>query len=134
MAESESAFDRHVGTEWLELGPEEARGRIKVGDQHKQPHGVVHGGVYATLAESICSQATSQAIAAEGLIALGQSNSTTFLRPVTDGYLNATARARHKGRTTWVWDVEITDDEGRLCAMVRMTAAIRPRPEPGTRS
>lgn len=123
-----SPFDEHVGTEWLEIGPEEARGRITVADHHKQPDGAVHGGVYATLAESICSEATARAIAGEGKVALGQSNSTTFLRPITDGHLNAVARPRHRGRTTWIWDVEISDDDGRPCALVRMTAAVRPAP------
>jgi 1,4-dihydroxy-2-naphthoyl-CoA hydrolase len=125
-----SPFDQHVGTEWLDIGPEEARGRIAVADRHKQPHGVVHGGVYATLAESLCSAATSRAIGPEGKVALGQSNSTTFLRPISDGHVNAVARPRHRGTTTWVWDVEISDDDGRLCALVRMTAAIRPARAP----
>ena len=125
-AAAASPFDEHVGTEWLEIGPEEARGRIAVADHHKQPHGAVHGGVYATLAESICSEATSRAIESEGKVGLGQSNSTTFLRPITEGHLNAVARPRHRGRTAWVWDVEISDDDGRLCALVRMTAAVRP--------
>jgi 1,4-dihydroxy-2-naphthoyl-CoA hydrolase len=58
---------------------------------------------------------------------MGQSNDTTFLRPISDGYANATARSRHRGRTTWVWDVDVTDDEGRLCALSRMTIALRPQ-------
>jgi 1,4-dihydroxy-2-naphthoyl-CoA hydrolase len=57
---------------------------------------------------------------------MGQSNSATFIRPITEGYVHATARPRHRGRTTWVWDVEITDDQDRLCALVRMTIAVRP--------
>ena len=122
-----SPFDDHIGTEWLELGDEVARGRIAVQDHHKQPLGLVHGGVYATLAESLCSAATYGAVSQEGMVSMGQSNSTTFLRPITEGHVNALARRRHAGRTTWVWDVEITDDEGRLCAMVRMTTAVRPR-------
>jgi uncharacterized protein (TIGR00369 family) len=130
-AAQRSPFDELVGTEWLDIGGDEARGRVAVSDHHKQPHGAVHGGVYATLAESICSEATSRAVEAEGKVALGQSNNTTFLRPVTDGHLNAVARVRQRGRTTWVWDVEISDDEGRLCALVRMTAAVRPAPGSG---
>ena len=59
---------------------------------------------------------------------MGQSNSATFMRPITEGHVNAVARTRHRGRTTWVWDVEITDDEERLCALVRMTVAVRPVP------
>jgi uncharacterized protein (TIGR00369 family) len=59
---------------------------------------------------------------------MGQANDTTFLRPISDGQINATAHPRHRGRTTWVWDVEIADDEGRVCALSRMTIAVRPRP------
>jgi 1,4-dihydroxy-2-naphthoyl-CoA hydrolase len=66
------------------------------------------------------------------------SNQTSFLRPIVDGTIHAVARRRHRGRTTWVWEVDITDDEGRLCALVRMTVAVRGRPDApapdGTRS
>ena len=57
------------------------------------------------------------------------SNRATFLRPITAGTIHAQATRRHRGRTTWVWDVEISDDDGRLCAMSRMTIAVRPAPE-----
>jgi uncharacterized protein (TIGR00369 family) len=122
-----SHFDNLIGTEWLELGPEEARARVAVRDDHKQPLGLVHGGVFASLAESVCSAATYRAVAEEGMVAMGQSNSATFLRPITEGHVNALARSRHRGRTTWVWDVELTDDEDRLCALVRLHIAVRPR-------
>ena len=61
----------------------------------------------------------------EGKIAVGQSNHTSFLRPITQGTVHALARRRHRGRTTWLWDVEISDDEGRVCALSRMTIAVR---------
>ena len=57
------------------------------------------------------------AVADDGSIAVGQSNNTTFLRPVTAGTVHAEAAPRHRGRTTWVWDVDFTDDDGRLCAI-----------------
>ncbi|MSO41770.1 MAG: PaaI family thioesterase [Solirubrobacterales bacterium] len=115
-----------IGTEWIEDGPELARARIAVTDKLRQPLGLVHGGVLATLAESVCSRATYLAVAEEGNVAMGQSNATSFLRPMTEGHINAVARRRHGGRTTWIWDVEISDDEGRLCALVRTTVAVRP--------
>jgi 1,4-dihydroxy-2-naphthoyl-CoA hydrolase len=68
---------------------------------------------------------TWQAVEAEGRTAQGLSNQTSFLRPILDGTIHAIARRRHRGRTTWVWEVEITDDAGRLCALVRMTIAVR---------
>jgi uncharacterized protein (TIGR00369 family) len=87
--------------------------------------GLVHGGVFASIAESITSLATALAVIPEGRIAQGLSNQTSFLRPITEGTIHAEARRRHRGRTTWVWEVEITDDHGRLCALVRMTIAVR---------
>ncbi len=115
-----------IGLEYLETSPDEIRARIAVTDDVRQPAGLVHGGVYAVMAESICSAATWLAVHERGMAAMGQSNSATFIRPITEGHVNATARPRHRGRTTWVWDVEITDDEGRIASLIRMTVAVRP--------
>lgn len=132
MSQSQSApsgFAELIGTEWLELDPDGARARLAVREHHLQPYGVVHGGVYASLAESLCSAATYSAVAEQEMVALGMSNHGTFLRPIADGHVNASAVARHRGSTTWIWDVEMSDDSGRLCALVRMTIAVRPRRE-----
>ena len=75
--------------------------------------------------ESIASLATWAAVSADGKTAQGLSNQTSFLRPLLGGTIHAVARCRHRGRTTWVWEVEISDDEARLCALVRMTVAVR---------
>jgi 1,4-dihydroxy-2-naphthoyl-CoA hydrolase len=117
-----------IGLEYVEAGPEEVRARVEITDDLRQPAGLVHGGVFGVIAESICSGATWLAVHGDGMTAMGQSNSSTFLRPIADGHVNAVARPRHRGRTTWVWDVEISDDEGRLCALVRMTVAVRSSP------
>jgi 1,4-dihydroxy-2-naphthoyl-CoA hydrolase len=117
-----------IGLEYMESSDELVRARVEVTDTVRQIHGIVHGGAHAVIAESICSRATGAAVAPEGMVAMGQSNHATFLRPITDGHINAEARTRHRGRTTWIWDCELTDDDGRLCAMVRMTIAVRPRP------
>jgi 1,4-dihydroxy-2-naphthoyl-CoA hydrolase len=122
-----SGFAEEIGVEWIDLDPENARARITVEPRHKQPFGIVHGGVYASLAESVCSAAAYTAVKDNGEVALGMANSTTFLRPISEGHVNAAARVRQRGRTTWVWDVELTDDDDRVCALVRMTVAIRPR-------
>lgn len=115
-----------IGLEYLDTSPDEIRARISVTDDVRQPAGLVHGGVYSTMAESICSAATSLVVQEDGMAAMGQSNDATLLRPITEGHVNALARPRHRGRTTWVWDVEITDDEGRIAALIRMTVAVRP--------
>jgi uncharacterized protein (TIGR00369 family) len=84
--------------------------------------------VYASIAESLTSFATWTAVSEDGSSAQGLSNQTSFLRPILRGMIHATARRRHRGRTTWVWEVDITDDEGRVCALVRMTVAVREAP------
>jgi 1,4-dihydroxy-2-naphthoyl-CoA hydrolase len=119
-------FDRHYGLELLEIGDAEVRARVAVGEHHKQPAGLVHGGLYASVAESIASIATGMSVLEEGKVAMGMSNNTSFLRPVTGGVVHAHAVRLHRGRTTWMWDVSFQDDDGRTCALSRMTIAVRP--------
>jgi 1,4-dihydroxy-2-naphthoyl-CoA hydrolase len=121
-------FDRLYGLEFLECSDSEVRAQVVVGEQHKQPAGLVHGGLYASLAESIASIATGMTVLDEGYVAMGMSNNTSFLRPVTEGTVHAHATRLHRGRTTWLWDVKFTDDDGRTCALTRMTIAVRPLP------
>jgi 1,4-dihydroxy-2-naphthoyl-CoA hydrolase len=119
-------FDRLYGIEFVEMSDSEGYARLLVRDELKQPAGLVHGGVYASLAESLTSIATGMTVLDEGLVAMGMSNNTSFLRPVTEGTVHAHATRLHRGRTTWVWDVTFTDDGGRTCALTRMTIAVRP--------
>jgi 1,4-dihydroxy-2-naphthoyl-CoA hydrolase len=121
-------LDDVLGFELLEASGEGCRARCPAERRVQQPMGLVHGGIYAALAEGMVSWATVVAVAPSGNFAVGQSNNTTFLRPVTSGYVNGEGTPRHRGRTTWVWDVEFTDDEGRLCAISRVTLAVRPAP------
>jgi 1,4-dihydroxy-2-naphthoyl-CoA hydrolase len=117
-----------IGLEYLGSDFDRPRARVPVTDAVRRPYGIVHGGAYAVIAESLCSRATGRAVAPDGMVAMGQSNQASFIRPISDGTVHAEATARHRGRTTWIWDCEITDDAGRLCALVRMTVAVRPRP------
>ena len=121
-------FDRLYGLEFLDMNDEEVHAQVKVRDELCQPGGLVHGGVFASIAESMASIATWMAVQDDGKAAHGMSSQTSFLRPIVDGTIHAAARRRHKGRTTWVWEGDMTDDAGRLCALVRMTVAIRDVP------
>jgi 1,4-dihydroxy-2-naphthoyl-CoA hydrolase len=118
-------FDRLYGLELIDFSEEHATARVQVRDELRQPAGLVHGGVFASIAETLASMATWVAVHPHGRTAQGLSNQTSFLRPILDGTIHAAARRRHKGRTTWVWEVDITDDQERLCALVRMTIAVR---------
>ena len=121
-------FDDLYGLQLLEVTDELVRGEVTVRDELHQPFGVVHGGVLASISETLASLGTLAVVFPDGNAAIGSSNSTSFLRPIGDGTIHARALRRHRGRTTWVWDVEITDDAGRLCALTRMTIAVRPLP------
>jgi 1,4-dihydroxy-2-naphthoyl-CoA hydrolase len=125
-------FDALYGLEVLEHDDAYVRAQVAVRDDLKQAMGLVHGGVFASIAESITSLATALAVLPEGRSAQGLSNQTSFLRPITQGTIHAEARRRHRGRSTWVWEVELTDDDGRLCALVRMTIAVRDLPGAAT--
>jgi uncharacterized protein (TIGR00369 family) len=124
-----AGFDQLYGLELVELNHERAVGKVAVREQLKQPLGIVHRGVYAAIAESLASIATARAVAPEGRIAVGLANQTSFLDSVTGGAIHAVASVKHRGRTTWVWEVEISDDRGALCALTRVTLAIRSRPD-----
>jgi 1,4-dihydroxy-2-naphthoyl-CoA hydrolase len=127
MSELEaSPFDRHYGLEVDEAGEELVRAHVPVVKHVTQPLGLVHGGVYASIAEALASLGTNIGVVPRGSVGLGMSNHSTFLRPISQGTIHAVARRRHRGRTTWVWDVELTDDEERLCAVSRVTIAVRP--------
>ncbi len=123
-------FDAFYGLELLELTPELARAQLVVAEEHKQPWGIVHGGVYASIAEGLTSYATAKAVIPDGKGAAGMANQTSFLRPLSGGTIHATAVRKHGGRTTWVWEVEFSDDQGRICALTRMTIAVREAPTP----
>jgi len=130
----DQGFDALYGLEITELSADSVRGLVQVRDELKQPGGLIHGGVYAAMAESLASTGTAAVVMPEGKIAVGLSNQTSFLRPITQGTICGTATAKHRGRTTWVWEVELTDDAGRLCVLTRVTVAVRDpqsAPSPG---
>jgi 1,4-dihydroxy-2-naphthoyl-CoA hydrolase len=122
-------LDDVLGFELLEVTPERCRGRFAVEKRVQQPLGLVHGGAFASLAESMVSATTHMAVQDEGNFAVGQSNSTSFFRPATEGVVHAEGSPIHRGRTSWVWDVRFTDDDDRLCAVSRVTIAVRPVPK-----
>src|SRR4051812_13999811 len=113
-------FDGLYGLELQSVDGDEVRARVHVDDRHLQPFGLVHGGGYAAMAESIASHGTAIGTGQQKFVA-GLSNQTSFLRPVfKDDTISAVATPRHKGSTTWVWEVECTDGQGRPCALVRV--------------
>jgi uncharacterized protein (TIGR00369 family) len=121
----ERTLDGTLGVEVVEVTDDVIRGRLPVEDRVRQAYGIVHGGAMSAIAESLASLGTARGVLADGKIAMGQEINASFMRPISDGHVNALARVRRRGRTAWNWEVEITDDSGRLCALLRATIAVR---------
>ncbi len=126
VAESD-CLDGVLGFEVVEMSDVHAVGRFPIANRVRQRFGLVHGGAYAALAEMLATEATVAVVYPGGFAAMGISNDTSFLRGARGEWITARARRRHRGRTTWVWEVDHTDDEGRLCAVSRVTIAVRAR-------
>jgi 1,4-dihydroxy-2-naphthoyl-CoA hydrolase len=125
----EEGLDGVFGMELEEISGERASARIPVTRRLCQRFGLVHGGTYCAIAEFLASEGTVAGVRDEGNLAMGTQNSSYFLRAVSEGVLHAEGRPRHRGRTVWVWDVDFTDDRGRLCATSRVSLAVRPAPD-----
>jgi 1,4-dihydroxy-2-naphthoyl-CoA hydrolase len=91
-------------------------GHLDLGPEHHTPWGIVHGGVYTTAVESAASIGASVAVRDQGMVAVGLTNTTHFLRSVTTGRVRVEATALNHGRTQQLWRVDITNDLGKLIA------------------
>ena len=104
-----AGFERLIGIELDDIGPDRVSAHLEVVDHHKQPYGIVHGGVYCSIVETLCSIGAALWALEQGIQAVvGVSNSTDFLRSVQDGRIEATATPVHRGRSQQLWQVEIT--------------------------
>jgi uncharacterized protein (TIGR00369 family) len=127
----ERTFEGFLGLQWHELTDQSAKVSFQVRDNLKQPLGLLHGGIYSAVAETIASVATVRAVWRDGRIGSGLSNTASFLRPITAGTVNVAARRRHHDDREWLWSHEFRDDQNRLCALVDVTIAVRPAPDAG---
>jgi uncharacterized protein (TIGR00369 family) len=124
----ERSFEGWLDLEWLELDRESAHVRLNIREQMRQPLGLLHGGIYSAVAETVASVATVAAVWEDGYIGSGLSNYASFLRPVTGGTLDVFAKLRGHDDREWTWGHEFRDEQDRLCALVDVTIAVRPAP------
>ncbi len=117
-------LDQALGLRFVRATTDEVVAELTVGPTHLQPYGLVHGGVYCAMAETVASAAAAIHAMARGRHTVGLENSTSFLRAVRGGTLRATGRPLAAGRRSHVWEVAIRDDEGRLAATGRVRLLI----------
>lgn len=111
-------FDSELGLQFTELGPDGARAQLDVRPKLLQLTGVVHGGVYCAMIESIASMAAFAWLNShgEGGSVVGVNNNTDFVRSISSGMVYGTAEPLHRGRRQQLWLVTITDDTDRVVA------------------
>lgn len=112
-----------LGIEFLEVGDDFIRARVPVDRRTRQPFGLLHGGVSVVLAETLGS-CGAQYSAPEGQRAVGLDINANHLRGAMSGYVTGIARPVHRGRTTQVWQIDMTNDAGELTCVSRITMAV----------
>jgi 1,4-dihydroxy-2-naphthoyl-CoA hydrolase len=124
----QSTLCGRIGIELLEIGDDFIRGRMPVDERTVQPMGIVHGGASVALAETLGSVAAWLSTD-EDKAAVGLEVNANHLRPVSSGWVHARCAPLHLGRTTQVWQIELTDDAGRRTCVSRITMAVIDRPD-----
>src|SRR5579872_6301986 len=98
----------------VRLAADEVVAELTVGPQHLQPHGIVHGGLYTGVIETVASMGASVDAMSRGQVAVGLENHTSFLRAVREGTLTARALSLVRGRRTQVWEASVTTADGKV--------------------
>jgi 1,4-dihydroxy-2-naphthoyl-CoA hydrolase len=113
-------FEVALGLTFTRVTPEEVACEVPVGPHLVQPYGLVHGGVYSSIIETLASVGAALFAMPKGQTTVGLENTTSFLRAVRSGTLFGIARPLHRGRATQVWEVEVRGDDGKVAATGRV--------------
>jgi len=113
-----------LGIEILEVGDDYVKGKMPVDKRTHQPHGILHGGASVVLAESLGSIASNLVVDTTKQYAVGLDINANHLRPVSEGFVYGIAKPIHVGRKSHVWSIEITNEEGKMVCISRLTMAV----------
>jgi uncharacterized protein (TIGR00369 family) len=117
---SRDGWNTAMGLHFVRATKDEVVAELEIGPQHRQPYGIVHGGVHAGIIETVASVGAALFATAEGRSVVGLENHTSFIRAVREGTLRVTARPITRGRRTQVWEGTVTDAGGRIAATGRV--------------
>jgi 1,4-dihydroxy-2-naphthoyl-CoA hydrolase len=115
-----SGWNREMDVSFVRASDSEVVLEMPISEKHLQPMGIVHGGVYCGLVETVCSVGGFLAAQKMGLLVVGVDNHTSFLRANRGGTLTATGKPIQRGRRTQLWEANITNDKGQLVATGRV--------------
>ena len=114
----------YIGIEIFEIGDDYLKAKMPVDHRTVQALRVVNGGAYCVLAETLGSTAANLVLDRDKFVAMGLDINANHVRSASKGFVYATAKPIHTGRTTHVWEIKITDDEDKLCCISRLTLSI----------
>ena len=114
--------------EFIEIGDDYLRATMPVDERTRQPFGILHGGANVVLAETLASVGAGRSIDRTKYRSVGLEINANHLAPAKDGFVTGIGRPIHIGKTTQVWDIRITNAEGRLSCISRCTMAILEAP------
>lgn len=113
-----------LGIEFTEIGDDYLSARMPVDARTVQPYGILHGGASVLLAETVGSCAANLCVDEEAAYCVGLDINANHVRAAKTGWVLATARPFHLGRTTQVWDIRIADESGQPVCISRLTMAV----------
>jgi uncharacterized protein (TIGR00369 family) len=111
---------KEMGIHFVEAAPDRVVATIDVGERHHQGYGIVHGGVYSGIVETLASVGAHLFASQTGRAVAGLENHTSFVRAIREGHLTATATPLTRGRRSQLWECSIVDEGGRLIATGRV--------------
>ena len=123
---SKGTIDEHLGIKIIDVGDDYITGTMPADARTFQPYGIVHGGANVVLAETLGSIAGANVIDMSTTRCMGQEVSATHLRPVSSGLVTGTAKPIHLGRRSHVWEIRLTNDQGKLTCIAKLILAIVP--------
>lgn len=126
-AMSKNTLMETLGIEFTGIGEDFVTARMPVTSRVHQPDGVLHGGATVALAESVGSVASHIFLDSSEYFIRGIEISANHLRSIKEGYVYAKAGFIHKGRTTQLWNIRITDEEDNLISLVKLTTIALPK-------
>lgn len=121
---SDAGMAKHLGIEFLEIGPDFIRGRMPVDHRTHQPHGILHGGASVALAETLGSLGAMLVVDSDKYRCVGQEINANHIRGISSGFVIGTARPVHVGRRSHVWEIRINDERDKLVCISRLTMAV----------
>jgi len=124
---SKNTLMQTLDIEYIDVGENFLLARMPVTSKVHQPDGILHGGATVALAESVASAASYIFVDAQKYAVRGIEISANHVRGISEGYVMARATILHKGRTTQLWEIQVTDEAGQLISHCKLTTLAIPK-------